>query len=99
MIRRPPRSTRTDTPSPYTTRFRSAVVGVHIVDGVVDGAIGADRQHGSENLFLHHLHIVGGAAADVERHLAAVGAREILPSRIDLDHLGDRKSTRLNSSH
>src|SRR3546814_17511549 len=24
MIRRPPRSTRTDTPLPYTTRFRSA---------------------------------------------------------------------------
>src|SRR3546814_17494377 len=25
MIRRPPRSTRTDTPVPYTTRFRSVV--------------------------------------------------------------------------
>src|SRR3546814_5519198 len=46
-----------------------AVVGVHIVDGVVDAAIGADRQHGPEYLFLHHLHLVGDAADDVERHL------------------------------
>src|SRR3546814_4710935 len=28
MIRRPPRSTRTDTLFPYTTRFRSAIVSV-----------------------------------------------------------------------
>src|SRR3546814_7552409 len=28
MIRRPPRSTRTDTPFPYTTLFRSAIVGL-----------------------------------------------------------------------
>src|SRR3546814_20031837 len=31
MIRRPPRSTRTDTPFPYPTRFRSALLGK--VDG------------------------------------------------------------------
>src|SRR3546814_10763796 len=30
MIRRPPRSTRTDTLCPYTTRFRSDVVAVDI---------------------------------------------------------------------
>src|SRR3546814_18737859 len=65
-----------------------AVVGVHIVDGVVDAAIGADRQHGPEYLFLHHLHLVGDAADDVERHLVAVGAREILVPRVDLDHFG-----------
>src|SRR3546814_3326190 len=29
MIRRPPRSTRTDTLFPYTTLFRSAAVGLH----------------------------------------------------------------------
>src|SRR3546814_1673442 len=29
MIRRPPRSTRTDTLFPYTTLFRSRLVGVH----------------------------------------------------------------------
>src|SRR3546814_1600767 len=30
MIRRPPRSTRTDTLFPYTTLFRSASAGVHV---------------------------------------------------------------------
>src|SRR3546814_2130859 len=29
MVRRPPRSTRTDTLFPYTTLFRSAAVGAH----------------------------------------------------------------------
>src|SRR3546814_18928253 len=29
MVRRPPRSTRTDTRFPYTTRFRSAGAGLH----------------------------------------------------------------------
>src|SRR3546814_2701155 len=39
MIRRPPRSTRTDTLFPYTTLFRSAfgvVEGLHIVPGQVE---------------------------------------------------------------
>src|SRR3546814_10564993 len=47
MIRRPPRSTRTDTPFPYTTLFRSAApggrrhlsgarAGRHRCDGVLD---------------------------------------------------------------
>src|SRR3546814_13525579 len=33
MIRRPPRSTRTETLFPYTTLFRSDVPGVRVVDG------------------------------------------------------------------
>src|SRR3546814_10613812 len=32
MVRRPPRSTRTDTPFPYTTLFRSVEFGVEIMD-------------------------------------------------------------------
>src|SRR3546814_13427621 len=31
MIRRPPRSTRTDTLFPYTTLFRSIVVGIFLI--------------------------------------------------------------------
>src|SRR3546814_8513499 len=38
MIRRPPRSTRTDTLFPYTTLFRSAAVGDRLLDEVV-GAV------------------------------------------------------------
>src|SRR3546814_8357913 len=33
MIRRPPRSTRTDTLLPYTTLFRSSVAEIKVVDG------------------------------------------------------------------
>src|SRR3546814_7748593 len=36
MIRRPPRSTRTDTLFPYTTLFRSAVIGHEITHGFDD---------------------------------------------------------------
>src|SRR3546814_11481142 len=32
MIRRPPRSTRTDTLFPYTTLFRSEACGAHVLD-------------------------------------------------------------------
>src|SRR3546814_2375600 len=37
MIRRPPRSTRTDTLFPYTTRFRSEIVG-DLKEGIEQGA-------------------------------------------------------------
>src|SRR3546814_17151520 len=58
MIRRPPRSTRTDTLFPYTTLFRSSglagAVGVHFVD-----------QHGD----VVGVHVRGHAVAEVE-HVA-----------------------------
>src|SRR3546814_10100785 len=38
MIRRPPRSTRTDTLFPYTTLFRSGLAGQH-AEAVVEGEI------------------------------------------------------------
>src|SRR3546814_9942678 len=40
MIRRPPRSTRTDTLFPYTTLFRSDVVNVHVLDHMQNNVIG-----------------------------------------------------------
>src|SRR3546814_8202865 len=39
MIRRPPRSTRTDTLFPYTTLFRSLVPGIQYYDAVSAGSI------------------------------------------------------------
>src|SRR3546814_15247745 len=45
MIRRPPRSTRTDTLFPYTTLFRSTTCGVH-THGVWDRAIPATFEWG-----------------------------------------------------
>src|SRR3546814_4787605 len=45
MIRRPPRSIRTDTPFPYTTLFRSTRG-----DGTCGQRSGPDRRHGSERI-------------------------------------------------
>src|SRR3546814_9194673 len=42
MIRRPPRSTRTDTPFPYTTLFRSAVIGLAL-HNYIEELLGAPR--------------------------------------------------------
>src|SRR3546814_19525993 len=52
MIRRPPRSTRTDTLFPYTTLFRSLLArgerqfGVLAIGDILDGADCADRPAG-----------------------------------------------------
>src|SRR3546814_2917621 len=43
MIRRPPRSTRTDTLFPYTTLFRSLAAGNHL-DGVPQGGFGRHQE-------------------------------------------------------
>src|SRR3546814_15463814 len=86
MIRRPPRSTRTDTLFPYTTLFRSHA-------GLPRQAVVLDLQPlGIVNLGHGEREIP--KARERERQIIAViaaAAREAL-------HL-DRKSTRLNSSH
>src|SRR3546814_16428857 len=81
MIRRPPRSTRTDTLFPYTTLFRSIESARAAEDAGEDaGAVSGCGTAG------------GGRGADTDRAsaLSLVAARP---------GLGDRKSTRLNSSH
>src|SRR3712207_8090404 len=75
MIRRPPRSTL----FPYTTLFRSVVLGRREEEGA---AVAKELPRATF------------VAADLSRrdaHQRAVDAA--------LDHFGDRKSTRLNSSH
>src|SRR3546814_8151666 len=98
MIRRPPRSTRTDTLFPYTTLFRSGVP--NLVDGTRAG-IDADEVGFAATV------IKIGANSEVGffQRLAelAVGNSEIGQlGRIGFDDevfRVDRKSTRLNSSH
>src|SRR3546814_16884240 len=60
MIRRPPRSTRTDTLFPYTTLFRSAVLctyplaacgALEVLDAVRTHQFAIARQHGSWDIF------------------------------------------------
>src|SRR3546814_17224792 len=99
MIRRPPRSTRTATLFPYTTLFRS--VRLRAEDDELR-LLAAAR-----NLGRHRhadLHLFGGNALDAAQHARALGEfddAEVLVAAGfgPLAHHGDRKSTRLNSSH
>src|SRR3546814_12012641 len=111
MIRRPPRSTRTDTLFPYTTLFRSfpafgagiaagdAIDERILVDGKLDHMVklhALGRQQRIERLGLGH-----GARKPVENETAShVGLVEPFGQYADDDLVRqDRKSTRLNSSH
>src|SRR3546814_17180162 len=85
MIRRPPRSTRTDTLFPYTTLFRSGVEHLEAED--LDAAGGRSRAAADEHQHEHDGHHEAAPAAVVGGGEAAAG------------HHRDRKSTRLNSSH
>src|SRR3546814_1988911 len=120
MIRRPPRSTRTDTLFPYTTLFRSAVVfaaffnfaayfifPLHVAATIGKGTIDAS--------FIDLYVIFGALAGAIAWNLITwyfglpsssshaligglVGAG-ICNGGIHAPIWGDRKSTRLNSSH
>src|SRR3546814_19448524 len=100
MIRRPPRSTRTDTLFPYTTLFRSVVAPGHILVEQAEPAL--DR----EVLLVLRAGNANGDTAEGERELrkgpVAGIAEAVRLADQDIDKsIGpeDRKSTRLNSSH
>src|SRR3546814_4114102 len=116
MIRRPPRSTRTDTLFPYTTLFRSlSFVVLQPNDDVDAGHLGAGRRRRqavemdqfARNVlkapaaFVVEVVMVGDVGVEVgtpglDHHLAQqAGFGELMQAVVD----GDRKSTRLNSSH
>src|SRR3546814_20194877 len=106
MIRRPPRSTRTDTPFPHTALFRS--LGDPLDDGLAydltDPGVGALPRYG-----VRRAHECLGEIAKlrqvVQRHAEQPekngwGKRLCnLVQKIALSLARDRKSTRLNSSH
>src|SRR3546814_3164325 len=98
MIRRPPRSTRTDTLFPYTTLFRSVAVGADQraragVAGAaqIDAVDPASRRRGGAD--------IADRPLDID-HLSLDAGRG-RRNRLDLQvrRWRDRKSTRLNSSH
>src|SRR3546814_15754213 len=84
MIRRPPRSTRTDTLFPYTTLFRSVLArelarslgGLAWIWGITSFA-------GSKSIGIY------GSEEQKKKYLPLIATGQ----------LKDRKSTRLNSSH
>src|SRR3546814_13374337 len=102
MIRRPPRSTRTDTLFPYTTLFRSAGIPIPSPNpqpqSPAAGRLGSQfrfrPRHGDGVAEGRHArgHFGGAVARLVEAAAEAEAAHAGLP-------VGDRKSTRLNSSH
>src|SRR3546814_14165540 len=98
MIRRPPRSTRTDTLFPYTTRFR-APAALALPTGEV-----AVRGRGGALAGLQPVAVLRDAhrAAGMHPFEPCLGedAVEALGFRCPLHRSrADRKSTRLNSSH
>src|SRR3546814_4712451 len=97
MIRRPPRSTRTDTLFPYTTLFRSHRLRI--------GGFRAGGRKGEEHRSADAAEQSEGARADdrergEEKHKPERAEREIeARDEARIGHEEDRKSTRLNSSH
>src|SRR5256885_11359174 len=94
MIRRPPRSTL----FPYTTLFRSAVRRVRVVSVVQHRAGLLVEQHRADVRAVPEVeHRAERAGPDVERVVADPPEAPVVLD--ELQHRGDRKSTRLNSSH
>src|SRR3546814_18286329 len=99
MIRRPPRSTRTDTLFPYPTRFRSAEYEIIAI------------RNGTGNGRTHHIVAVkvGGSLSLADQIIGWISAGThrfwIRFQNEEMDVVAreqgssDRKSTRLNSSH
>src|SRR3546814_10536558 len=115
MIRRPPRSTRTDTLFPYTTLFRSVLLsGSRMLflnrfdaDGVLDLLPRATAMMGVPTFYTRLLaspRLTREACAGM-RLFVAGSAPLLADTFMDFEArtghriLEDRKSTRLNSSH
>src|SRR3546814_1164981 len=111
MIRRPPRSTRTDTLFPYTTLFRSEdLLALAIaVEGLSDHPLaqaivkdGRERLGGRELPTATDLKSLTGrgVTAIVDGETVWIGKAEMFGVEgIPTLNAADRKSTRLNSSH
>src|SRR3546814_14049729 len=96
MIRRPPRSTRTDTLFPYTTLFRSALAVVLAAGGCMGGQDDSAPADSATSMTAAGVELPGpsGEPSEAPSGIPAASGRSVDASN-DLD----RKSTRLNSSH
>src|SRR3546814_15386985 len=112
MIRRPPRSTRTDTLFPYTTLFRAGgrQAALEMERARDDGSRRRDGAHRISRTrrgeLAHRLPepgLQGGIrrrpAHRVDEHRALAATPPGMAAERPGEGRGDRKSTRLNSSH
>src|SRR3546814_1250481 len=103
MIRRPPRSTRTDTLFPYTTLFRSTFrhdarwpqpwPRMRLTLSDINGNAVATRDFGARDYLGNaptQAELRSGQSASIAMDIVESGPRSVAL---------DRKSTRLNSSH
>src|SRR3546814_3081211 len=107
MIRRPPRSTRTDTLFPYTTLFRSGQTTVfdprflETDEGFLTGTfvvvVVARLQHRPGRRIAAHANERGPVLRKLQMHPRR--GIDICLARVISAGQTDRKSTRLNSSH
>src|SRR3546814_15502163 len=104
MIRRPPRSTRTDTLFPYTTLFRSAEqredlaaldLQAYVLERLEPGRIGLGEALDGDD-WCH----ARSSDSVADRKASGSEVSRIAGRKIQAVIIGeDRKSTRLNSSH
>src|SRR3546814_13259190 len=111
MVRRPPRSTRTDTRFPYTTLFRSAAGAVERAGerglDALRVEVGGEAEVGIADHVAARVRTQAQAAVGRgDGHVALPGVAHRTQPAVDRDLAAqhpwpavDRKSTRLNSSH
>src|SRR3546814_14869290 len=88
MLRRPPRSTRTDTLFPYTTLFRSPPLRKHRRNGMAAAETLAEAGVAEAGVVVERLRPASPRGRALRR-----------PASWNRRLSADRKSTRLNSSH
>src|SRR3546814_13270872 len=97
MLRRQPRTTRTDTPLPYPTLVRSRFQQWQISREKTAGR--QPLQDGAGTQHRKHAHQDGAQADQHDDNLEQVPKAPVANESIDDPEKEDRKSTRLNSSH
>src|SRR3546814_15567834 len=99
MIRRPPRSTRTDTLFPYTTLFRShEQADEFLTAGIVDEDSSGLTLRGAKMLATSGI-MANEVFVSCIQPLGPGDEKYAVSLALPMNTPGDRKSTRLNSSH
>src|SRR3546814_10328530 len=111
MIRRPPRSTRTDTLFPYTTLFRSPQLLINGASGIAVGMATNIPPHNLNEVVDGCIALIDNPAIEISELMTHIPAPDFPTAGLLLDAAGlvdayntgrgriDRKSTRLNSIH